>query len=107
MITPSVLLTSSHADLFDSIPFTHELSPLMNIAAAVINAGYQGVRVFEYQLANGRYLQTLQVLESSHEGKYLTKLAAITKKNGTLPSADDALAHLANLYKTGGARGHK
>ena len=94
----SILLTSSHADLFDEIPFTEALSPLMEITAAVINAGYKGVRVFEFQLINGRFVQLLQVRESTPEGEYVAELSALQKRGKPLPTIQRALATLARRY---------
>ena len=98
MSGPSILLTSSHADLFDEIPFTEALSPLMEITAAIINAGYQGVRVFEFQLINGRFVQALQVQESTPAGKYLSRLERARKQGKALPTIEEALATLARRH---------
>lgn len=93
-ICSSLVLTSSQAGLFDDIPFTPELSPLFEIAAAVINAGYEGVRVFEFQLMNGRYVQQLDVQKSTPAGRYMAEPAKREKAGKPLPTKHDALATL-------------
>jgi len=107
MSETSVFLTTSHRCVFDGVPHYQGVAPIMQIAAAVSEAGYEGVRVLEIQHCDGRYIQILQTNHATPEGRYLSKLAAFTKKNKALPSLHQALAHVANLYKTGGARGHK
>jgi hypothetical protein len=95
MSGPSILLTSSQAGLFDDLPFTEALCPLMEITAAVVNAGYPGVRVIEFQLMNGRYVQRLDVQKSTPAGRYMAELAKREKAGKPLPTIHEALATLA------------
>lgn len=99
MTVDSVILTSSHRGVFDGVPHYQGVAPIMLIAAAVINAGFDGVRVIEFQLINGRYVQLLEVQESKPAGRYLAKLAAGEKRGKTLPKIHEVLATLARRSK--------
>jgi hypothetical protein len=99
MSSHGIVLTASSAALFDDVPFTEELSPLLEIAAAVVNAGYAGVRVIEFQLINGRYVHILQVQETTPEGEYLAELSALQKRGKPLPTFQKALATLQRRSK--------
>ncbi len=58
------------ADLphFDNEP------PLLACAAALMNAGFEGVAVDQTRLANGRYFQALNVDTASPEGQMMQAL---------------------------------
>lgn len=58
----------------DDLPHFDNEPPLLGYAAALMNAGFQGVAVDQKRLANGRYLQALNVDTASPEGQMMQAL---------------------------------
>lgn len=86
-----------------SLPHTNEISPLMLIVAEIIIAGFKGVMVDEYRLANGRYFQALNVDKKTPEGQIISRLRGLDQT--TLPTPRDVLNEIRQAYlsKTGAA----
>ena len=72
-----------------------EISPLMMIAAAIINAGYRGVVIDEKQLNNGRFLFAVNANLGTHEGQIF---AGLQNSIGELPTAKDVLVTIETAY---------
>lgn len=58
----------------DDLPHFDNEPPLLAYAAALINAGFEGVAVDQTRLANGRYFQALNVDTASPEGQMMQAL---------------------------------
>jgi hypothetical protein len=72
-----------------------EISPLMMIAAAVINAGYGGVVIDERRLNNGRFLCAVNANLGTHEGQIF---ASLQNSMGQLPTTKDVLEAIKTAY---------
>jgi hypothetical protein len=84
----------------ESLPHTDGLSPIMLIAAAVMRAGYDGVVIDQYRMANGRYFQALNANNATPEGRILAALCKIDPSQ--LPSPEDVLDDIRRAYQNGG-----
>lgn len=82
----------------DNIPHTDDLSPIMLLAATVINAGYVGVAVDERLLTSGRYVLSMDVNLATHEGVLFRELSSVAISGGTLPSEQSVLKKLEEKY---------
>jgi hypothetical protein len=82
-----------------SLSHTDDLSPIMNIAAAVIRAGYQGVVIDQHRMANGRYLQALNTNIATPEGRILAFLCKIDP--AVFPTPKAVLAEIRRAYRLG------
>lgn len=58
----------------DDPPHFDNEPPLLGHAAALMNAGFEGVAVDQTRLANGRYFQALNVDTASPEGQMMQAL---------------------------------
>lgn len=58
----------------DDLPHFDNEPPLLADAAALLNAGFEGVAVDEMHLANGRHFQALIVYAASPEGQMMQAL---------------------------------
>ena len=83
----------------DDIPHTDELNPIMQIAVAVLNAGYTGIAVDELKLSNGRFAQALDVDLATPEGQIFQALSTISKAGEKLPEAATVLDALELAYQ--------
>lgn len=86
----------------DSLPHTDYLSPIMVIAVAIINAGYEGVLVDEKRLQNGRCFQALNVNMATPEGRILADVSEDNARGKLPPSSRIVLERIRNAY---GAKG--
>ena len=93
---------SDTVQIIDPSTLSHSdgLNPIMLIAAAVINAGYDGVIVDEQRMANGRYFQALNTNSATPEGRILAALCKIDPSQ--LPSPQDVLDDIRRAYQNGG-----
>jgi hypothetical protein len=101
-MTKSILLYLDRSETVqiidsDSLPHTDDLSPIMLIAAAVINAGYAGVIVDEQRMANGRYFQALNTDIATPEGKILCELSKLDP--AVLPTPEAVLDSIRKVYR--------
>ena len=90
---------SDKMKIIDSSSLRHsdDLNPLMLIAVAVINAGFDGVIIDEQRLANGRYFQALNTNIATPEGRIL---AALSKVEPTkLPTPKAVLEDIRRAYR--------
>ena len=104
-MSDSLVLLRNRADEFcifdpDDIPHTDGLSPIMLLAAAVINAGYGGIAVDELRLTSGRYVQSMDVNIATHEGVLFRELSSAAMSGGAFPSAEEVLNILEQKYRT-------
>jgi hypothetical protein len=72
----------------DSVPHSDGIHPITLIAAAVINAGFEGVAVDQVRLSDGRYFQAIDVNLATPEGVILHRLQQIAKSGGQLPTPE-------------------
>lgn len=80
----------------DSLPHTDDLSPIMWIGIAVINAGYKGVIIDEQQMANGRYFQALNTNYATPEGRVIAALCGLDP--AMLPTPKEVLEIIRYAY---------
>ena len=83
----------------DAIPHSDDLSPIMQLAAEVIKAGYEGVAIDELKLKNGRYVYSLEADLASPEGLVIQKLTAAVDEGCPLPSAPTVLEVIRRIYE--------
>ena len=83
----------------DAIPHTDELSPLIQLAVEVINAGYTGVAIDELELKNGRFVQSLEVDLATPEGMVIQKLSTTLEEGRMLPLAPIVLEAIRCIYE--------
>lgn len=83
----------------EALVHTDGLSPILLIAVAVINAGYSGVIVDEYRMANGRYFQSINTNSATPEGRILASFSQIDPQN--LPAPEAVLEEIRNAYRNG------
>ena len=101
-MTKSVIVYLDRSDTVQvidpsSLPHSDDVNPLMLIAAAVINAGFDGVIIHEQRLANGRYFQALNTNIATPEGRIL---AALSKVEPTkLPTPKAVLEDIRRAYR--------
>ncbi len=105
-MTTSILVYQDRSDTVhvvdsSSLPHTNNISPLMLIVAEIIIAGFKGVMVDEYRLANGRYFQALNVDRNTPEGQIMIRLSNLDQSK--LPTPKQVLNEIrhAYLYRTG------
>lgn len=84
-----------------SLSHTDDLSPIMNIAVAVISAGYQGVVIDQHRMENGRYFQALNTNIETPEGRILACLCDLDSSD--LPSPEEVLRMIRQAYRNGEA----
>jgi hypothetical protein len=82
----------------DTLSHSDDLQPILLIAAAIIVAGYKGVAIDEIRLANGRYLQAIDVNKSTPEGAILERLQRIANLGGVLPDSETVVASIRQEY---------
>ena len=82
-----------------SLPHSDDVNPLMLIAAAVINAGFDGVIIHEQRLANGRYFQALNTNIATPEGRILEALSKL--EPAKLPTPKAVLEDIRRAYRNG------
>jgi len=90
-------------DLFDpaKLPASEDQEALNNIAIAIINAGYDGVRIDESRFSNGKYVQVIACRMDTYEGVILQGLKEAWEHNEQLPSPEHVLACLSVAYVFG------
>lgn len=80
----------------DSLPHTDDLSPIMWIGVAVINAGYKGIIIDEQRMANGRYFQALNTDHATPEGRVVAALCELDP--AMLPTPEEVLETIRYAY---------
>ena len=87
----------------DCIPHFDDMPPLLQIAAAIIQAGFNGVIVDEKQLSNGRFVQYLASNSATPEGRILADVSGVLNAGMPLPSTATVLESIRKEYdKCGG-----
>ena len=82
----------------DCIPHFDDIPPLLQIAAAIIQAGYAGVIVDEKQLSNGRFVHCLSTNSTTPEGRILAGVSVAHSAGKPLPSTADVMAAIRSWY---------
>jgi hypothetical protein len=82
-----------------SLSHTDDLSLIMNIAVAVIRAGYDGVVIDQHRMTNGRYFQALNTNIATPEGRILTDLCKMDP--AALPTPKAVLSKIRQAYQHG------
>ena len=90
-MSDSIVFYHDHGDVIhiidpDALPHHDTTPPLLDIAVAVINAGYAGVLIDEYRLSNGRYIQCLSVKHATPEGRILDAIGTEFASSSVWPS---------------------
>jgi len=83
----------------DFIPHFDDTPPLMQIAAAIIEAGYAGVIVDEKQLSNGRFVHCLSTNSATPEGRILAGVSLAYSAGNPLPSTAVVVAAIRREYE--------
>lgn len=81
-----------------TVPHHDGLHPLMQLAAAVLDAGYNGIAVDELKLETGRILQSLEGDMATPEGQIFKVLSEIAESGGNLPVPKAVLDSLELVY---------
>lgn len=84
----------------DAIPHTVDLHPIMEIAVAVLNAGYAGLAIDELKLSNGRYAHALDVDLATPEGQLFQELSRLADSGEGLPNVPAVLDALELAYQS-------
>jgi hypothetical protein len=88
----------------DSVPHSDGIHPIILIAAAVINAGFEGVAVDQMRLSDGRYFQAIDVNLATPEGVILHRLQQIAELGSQLPTPELVVDAIRRQYaRTGTA----
>jgi hypothetical protein len=82
----------------DAVPHFDDPHPLLEIAASIIVAGYEGVAVDEIRLSNGRYIQSIDANLATPEGTILQSLRHIMDSGGVLPAPASVVAAIRQRY---------
>lgn len=82
----------------DCIPHFDDIPPLLQIAAAIIQAGYGGVTIDEKQLLNGRVIHFLSTNSATPEGRILAGVSLANSAGKPLPSTAAILAAIRGEY---------
>lgn len=82
----------------DCIPHFDDTPPLLRLAAAIIEAGYEGVIVDEKQLLNGRIIHCLSTNSATPEGRIFAGLAEALSDGKTVPSSAAVLESIQREY---------
>lgn len=82
----------------DCIPHFDDTPPLLQIAAAIIQAGYAGVIVDEKQLSNGRFVHCLSTNSATPEGRILAGVSVAHNAGKPLPATAAVMAAIRNWY---------
>lgn len=83
----------------EAIPHSDELSPLLQLAVDVINAGHKGVAIDELKLKNGRFVYSLEGDIATPEGAVMQKLSNELEKGRPLPTAATVLEAIRRIYE--------
>lgn len=86
----------------DNLPASEAQEVLNDIAIAVIVAGYEGIKIDETRLSNGKYVQVIAANMTTYEGLIFQGLKAAFDRNEPLPRPDEILALLKISYSSGG-----
>jgi hypothetical protein len=76
----------------DCIPHFDDTPPLLRIAAAIMQAGYDGVVVDEKQLLNRRFVHCLATNSATPEGRILAGVSEAHSAGKPLPSTAAVMA---------------
>ena len=88
----------------DCIPHFDDTPPLLRLAAAIIEAGYEGVIVDEKQLLNGRVIHCLSTNSATPEGRILAGVSVAYSAGKPLPSTADVMAAITGEYERCGGQ---
>lgn len=84
----------------DELIHYDEISPLLKLAIAVINNGYQGIAIDELKRKNGQYVHSMDADISTPEGQVIQKLAKAHEVGRQLPEVKVVLDAIARLYQS-------
>jgi hypothetical protein len=84
------------------LPHTDELSQILIIAIDVISSGYQGVRVDELRLSNGRHIQAMDVNLDTPEGRIMKYVGTKIGRGEKPPSSAEVLVMIKNASTQAG-----
>ena len=76
----------------DCIPHFDDTPPLLRLAAAIIEAGYDGVIVDEKKLSDGRFVHCLSTNSATPEGRILAGVSEAHSAGKPLPSTAAVMA---------------
>lgn len=82
----------------DCIPHFDDAPPLLVIAAAIIDVGYDGVIVDEKKLSNGRFVHCLATNSATPEGRVLAGVSEAHSAGKPLPSISAVMAAIRREY---------
>jgi len=88
----------------DCIPHFDDTPPLLQIAAAIIQAGYAGVIIDEKQLSNGRFVHCLSINSATPEGRILAGISVARSSGNALPSTAAVLDYIHGEYNRFGVQ---
>jgi len=86
----------------DHLPASEERMELLDIAVAIIAAGYEGVKIDETRFSNGKYVHAFAGNMGTPEGVIMQELAAAFSREEPLPSPVQVLVRLEAAYALGG-----
>ena len=82
----------------DCMPHFDQKPTLLQIATALINAGYKGVIIDEIRLSNGRYMHCLSTFLTTPEGRMITEISNALNLGEPLPSIEFFLNSIRREY---------
>jgi hypothetical protein len=89
-----------HVASSDDLEHSDSTPHVIRIAAAMVKAGYKGVKLDEFKMANGRWLHVPNVCRSLPGGALLAELLEDHKLGKSLPSIADVMVKLEAQYGT-------
>lgn len=84
----------------DDIAHFNNTPLVIQIAAAIVSAGYKGVRLDEYQLKSGRWFHSPNVCTEFLEGRLMAELMELHLAGKPLPQPVEVLTYLSMHYAT-------
>jgi len=82
----------------DCIPYFDDTPPLLRLAAAIMQAEYDGVVVHEKQLSNGRFVHCLAANSATPEGRIFAGVSEAHSAGKPLPSTAAVMAAIRREY---------
>jgi hypothetical protein len=82
----------------DCIPHFDQKPTLLQIATALIIAGYKGVIIDEIRLSNGRYMHCLSTFLTTPEGRMFAEMSNAFNLGDPLPSIECVLNSIHREY---------
>ena len=88
----------------DTTPQIEDHTAMVDIAVAVVNAGYAGVVFDKKQLTNGRFILVISTNQATPEGLIIEELSVASASGMTLPPMESVLREIKRRYDEVGAR---